>query len=654
MITVMRNKFKANGMTYIIWISLASMLLGSIVPSLFKKDYNEPWAVKVNGEEISYRSFMQEHAKNREYIMRLRSQYGQFADYFLQSMGVKDASSLTFKQLVTHQLMAQAMKKAHINVDTKFIAYKLHDVNFVTRYCSDIFPAHFINSSGILDSKALRGYLQQRGITVEQFQQQVQEKVNGWLFNHLVQTCVYTPDYISEYGYMQKNGQKSYSFVNFDHTHFLKIARKNAISSEELAQFFEQENKQNHRYFVPEKRTGAFWEFSPKSYGLAIDSEVVEQYYEKNKTQKYVAAPIQLHAREITIAFNDETKQAALQKISGIHRELMEDASRFAELARKHSTDDYASRGGEMPPFVRGKQEHAFDRAAFILKNDGDISPVVVLDDRYVIIQRIKKEQQSYKPLKEVYASIEQELIEKEFARTFGKEAKEMLATQDGELIARFVKNHNGTPSSLTSLARHEGGSSSNALFEIKKEQTYSFYVEGSKGFIVRLDTIEKGYTPSLEAIQQTVIDDFYSKQASKLIEQAVATVRAQAQQASFQQVAQENKLAFDQIKDLSSTNTALFKELRDKGFDPVALLNMEKTGAFSVQENGFDRYLVRLDKIIQGENTTNQESQQASDKQLKKQQENAFIGSFIASLYRDATIDTNDTIAMIDEENSI
>ena len=83
MITVLRNNLKDGGMLTIIWIAVASMIIGSALPLVMKKK-SDSWALKVNGTEISYTTYAAELAIARDYITMLRSQYGQFADYLLR------------------------------------------------------------------------------------------------------------------------------------------------------------------------------------------------------------------------------------------------------------------------------------------------------------------------------------------------------------------------------------------------------------------------------------------------------------------------------------------------------------------------------------------------------------------------------------------
>lgn len=64
----------------------------------------------------------------------------------------------------------------------------------------------------------------------------------------------------------------------------------------------------------------------------------------------------------------------------------------FDELARKFSDDKLsAGKGGVLPEFSTGKMVFEFEKAAFALQNDGDVSEPVKTDYGYHIIKRISK-----------------------------------------------------------------------------------------------------------------------------------------------------------------------------------------------------------------------------------------------------------------------
>ena len=60
------------------------------------------------------------------------------------------------------------------------------------------------------------------------------------------------------------------------------------------------------------------------------------------------------------------------------------------------------------------------------------------------------------------------------------------------------------------------------------------------------------------------------------------------------------------------------------------------------------------LDEVLEQPELETGKTHERFTKRLKKGQRDVFVGSFIASLYRAATISTNELVTMIEEENSI
>jgi len=91
--------------------------------------------------------------------------------------------------------------------------------------------------------------------------------------------------------------------------------------------------------------------------------------------------------KDASTSQQEETKQRA----DSIYRVLLNKGD-FAELARKFSGDNLSYQlGGEMNEFGSGKYEPGFEKAAFDLKKDGDISAPVLTSFGYHIIKRLHR-----------------------------------------------------------------------------------------------------------------------------------------------------------------------------------------------------------------------------------------------------------------------
>ena len=150
---------------------------------------------------------------------------------------------------------------------------------------------------------------------------------------------------------------------------------------------------------MPEKRTALVYSFSPSNYGISLSDADIQSYYEKNKAQ-FIAEPAKVQVRRILFKTESSDEIEALkEKVSRIQHELVEDPHSFAQVAKEVSQDsDSVSKGGLLEPFAKGTHDPVFERAAFILKDDGAISGVISTKDGLEIVQRVSKRAQQYKP----------------------------------------------------------------------------------------------------------------------------------------------------------------------------------------------------------------------------------------------------------------
>jgi len=125
-----------------------------------------------------------------------------------------------------------------------------------------------------------------------------------------------------------------------------------------------------------------------------------------------------------------EQVEAAKKKADDILAQLRAGAS-FEELARKNSEDKLsAGKGGVLPEFSTGKMVMEFEKAAFALQNDGDISEPVKTAYGWHIIKRISK------PGIPTYEEAKADL-----KKRIERDSRSALAK---EVLVRRIKNENG------------------------------------------------------------------------------------------------------------------------------------------------------------------------------------------------------------------
>ncbi|MDQ6963807.1 MAG: peptidylprolyl isomerase [Mariprofundales bacterium] len=151
----------------------------------------------------------------------------------------------------------------------------------------------------------------------------------------------------------------------------------------------------------------------------SYDDKFLQQYYEKNRAR--FSTREQVHARHILV----KTRELA-EKI--LHK--LQQGEEFAKLAKQYSEDRGSrDRGGDIGSFTRGRMAPAFEKAAFSLQRDGDISAPIKTRFGYHIIERLAHTAATTKPFAEVEKQIRQELQQQEFRRWVESVKREMGLT---------------------------------------------------------------------------------------------------------------------------------------------------------------------------------------------------------------------------------
>jgi len=121
-----------------------------------------------------------------------------------------------------------------------------------------------------------------------------------------------------------------------------------------------------------------------------INETSIQDYYDKNQTSLD-----RIRASHILIKFDPEdpdTQDKTLAKIQNIQKQIQRDPSRFEALAKKHSQDGSAAKGGDLGYFTKGRMVKPFEDEAFDLSEPGKISDIVKTQFGYHIIQLNQRE----------------------------------------------------------------------------------------------------------------------------------------------------------------------------------------------------------------------------------------------------------------------
>ncbi len=646
MIYSMRKYVRSTGYQVILWITIIAVAGLFSLPGLFKKSGDSgPWAFKVNGVEIPYKQFMQEYQERRDQIMQFKAQYG---DWIEQILGNIDPKKMAYDTLTRELLMDQLAQSMSISLHSDYVMRQLNNPVFVRRELASVIPPYVVDPQGGINQTLLKQYLKRKGMSLAAFEERLEKVLTERFIMDLVNGSLYVPNYELKQEYFAQYAGKKFSIITFSLDEILRKEKNTPLTDQEISDFFEKENSISKRYWVPEKRSATVWEFDQGNYKVELSDEAVQNYYEKNKATQYVDAPTQIQVRHILIAAADETSRpAAKERAEKVRAKLVENPAQFEVMAKEFSDDKAtASKGGLLPFFARGDQDKEFEQAAFALQEDGMLSKIIETAKGYEIIQRVAKKPQTFKPFATVQSAIRTQLAEKRFANQFTQKAQEVIESNQRETsLAEFVKEKNAKKETISN-AELSGSIINKTLFGIKKEDDMVAVADGTRGYIVQLTGIQKSYKPELSAVRSTVVADLYKSKAVNALHTLLEEASNMLKEGStITEITKEFGGTVFTTPMVRATDTKELQELAKKGLPQHAVRSLTQVGSTLVDEQGTNGYIIRLDEIEPFNEQAFQEHKQEIIKAARATKMKLLGEAFVASLYRNATIETNQTI---------
>ena len=311
------------------------------------------------------------------------------------------------------------------------------------------------------------------------------------------------------------------------------------VSNEDLQNYFE-ENRAN--YQTTEQRKIRYLQ-------LPFESEVVELTEEQILGRMASMDDKEaVQASHILIRIeNDEDEPDARQKIEEILSQLRGGAD-FARLAQEHSQDQTnADKGGDLGFFPRGRMVPEFERVAFAME-PGQLSGLVRTSFGFHLIKVTDVRRLDTRTKAE--EELRQEEIRKatrNAATKLAYEARngsslEMLAERDGLLTGET--GFFGMGDIIEDLPVRSDFNQQ--IFTLTEGQIGEPYA-GTTGYILaQLSEIQPSENSDLEAVKESVLEDFKSNRAEEAVrEKAFAFAEAaQKEDQAFQGVARRQRLS--------------------------------------------------------------------------------------------------------------
>ncbi len=646
MITAIRRSFKSKIYKVVLWITFLAVggvfSIFEFFRIFFSVGNKSEWVLDINGHKIYTPEFARVAADQEERIRIMRAQYGQYADLYFQMMGIKlDPQSLAANEIIRKELLNEQANKLPLYVSNDIAQSQLQNPIAISQELSDLVPfSTWDHSLNGVNPLALNRYLQHIGMTTTAFNHQLARAVKRADLKKLIEHSSYVPNFEIKSQFAQNFLKSKFSIATISGQDLLNTVKKEAVSDESLKAYYDLKNAQEQKYRVPEKRSARIATFEPANYGISVSDEEIANYYNNNKAQ-FIDQPAQVQVRRILFKVEDPSKE---QEVKTLAQEVLAKATQnpksFADLAKEYSKDDKTvAQGGLMPYFAKGQHDKTFERAAFILKDDGSISELIRTADGYEIVQRIGKKLQTFKPLATVSKDIKEIVLKKKFADQFTADTRKLSNQADNkEAVAQFIKEKNGKANEMTTT-ENNNMVLTRIIFKLKKGESSSFQENGA-GKLVTLNDIKQSYVPELSEIKDRVKEDFYAQKAKEALEKQLNEAKNATR--SFDSLGKVEKTGWLIHSQDSKDDQKELTELTKKGIDLGKMFQLENKGAITGYERNGNGYVIRLDERAPFDETLFKDKKELLLSQAKEQKKSFIMAGFVASLYRNAKINRN------------
>ncbi|MDC0611841.1 peptidylprolyl isomerase, partial [Vibrio sp.] len=343
-------------------------------------------AAEVDGVKISRAEFEQAYQNERN---RMQSQLG---DYFSNLLAdpnyVASLRRSVLDRMINDVLVEQHAKSLGLRVSDAQVSQAILDI-----------PQ--FQTDGKFDQELYKNALTRAGFSADSFASYMRKDLLKQQLLGAIQASEFTlKDEAKQQAelFAQKRTVKTITLNVND------LAKNVSLSDDEVSKYYDEHKDDFTR---PEQMKISYLELSADKLKNAIQvtDKEAKDYYQQHIDQ--YSTKEQRHVSHILIKGDDEKKAEAVLK-------ELRDGADFAAVAEKESQDSgSAKEGGDLGWIEKGVMDPEFEKAAFALKNTGDISDVVKSSFGYHIIKLDDIKAAQAKPFDDVkndiIASIQQE-----------------------------------------------------------------------------------------------------------------------------------------------------------------------------------------------------------------------------------------------------
>jgi peptidyl-prolyl cis-trans isomerase D len=361
----------------------------------------------VNGSYIGMREYQDSY---NNLVDQMRLQFGdQFSAQLMETLNLKEQA---LNRLISRRLMLAEARRLKLEVTREELQ------NAILAH-----PA--FQTNGQYDPQRYRQTLQYLRLNPQDFEaSQLEDLLMNKVERFITRGAkVLDTEVLAFYHYTRDK-------VNLVYVQILpnRFADRVDVDEKAIESYFE-EHLESYR--VAARRNIVYVRFTPDELvnEIEVTDAEVEAYYQLHQNDYH--QPKKVRARHILFKLPQKTVDSQVQAVEKRAQKVLASARKgddFADLARKHSEDTSASKGGDLGYFGRSDMVKPFADAAFSLE-EGEISDLVRSRFGFHIIKVEHIQQDLVRPLAEVRESVIQS-VKKDRARELAQERAESFVDE--------------------------------------------------------------------------------------------------------------------------------------------------------------------------------------------------------------------------------
>lgn len=588
----------------------------------------EPVVAVVNGDDITKTEFDTAFQNERA---RMQQQFGDmFATLAADTAYMASFRSQVLEKLIDEKLQRQLMQNMNVMVSDQQIR-------------DTILSMQEFQVDGVFNNDRYLALLRQSGYQPDQFRDLIRRQLSTSLLIGSLVTSEFSTE--SELKLLSKLQQQSrdVQYVQIKAEDFVSQAE---LTAEELQAYYQA----NVNQFVSPENVAVDYVVLNKAE-IASNVEVseadIQAYYDSNLA-RYKTDERRRVSHILLESEKDDDELA--QKAEALRTQITQGAD-FAKLAMAESNDTFsAENGGDLDFIEAGVMDAEFEKAAFALKNVGDVSPVVKTEFGYHLIKLTEVEASATKAFADVKEQIATELKDQGAADKF-IELQQVLGEKSFEIadsLQEAAEAVGTTVVSVPAFSRSSAPAPLSAPAVLQKVFSEEMILSGVNSevievspeqvVVVRVNEHKPEQTKSYDEVQEQVRLALLAEKTSRLAKEKAEALFTEAKAGTdLASLAAKHGLSVQSKEAISRFGGDIDTDIRTKAFELAKPTSELLVSYGTLTTVTGDAALVAVTKVTEGE--VSSEPSKADLEQFAGQKAQQSYAALIAGLKESAEI---------------